>query len=212
MDPEYYISDPCGASSLPFWKTNIITPPENVTVVRDDKYSPSAYPGADEPYFKLVQTLKNIDTPVLPAGYAVTYSGFASFASHINECYADIGVTETELREYASRPVYDPSLWIAVAEARTGRVVATGIAELDKNIGEGALEWIQVSPDCRRKGLGAFIVHSLLFELSRKARFVTVSGRLKSESDPVSLYRSCGFGDPVIWHVISKPIDHGDVL
>ena len=204
MNPEYYLSDPCGASSLPFWKTNAVTPPEGVTVVRDDEYSPFAYPGADAPYFKLIHRLENVAAPPIPAGYTLVAADSGTFASHINECYSDISVTAAELKEYASHPVYDPSLWIAVAEESSGRILATGIAEFDKSIGEGALEWIQVSPDCRSKGLGKFVVQSLLCELSRMARFVTVSGRCGGVTDPAPFYVSCGFTGKVIWHVIKK--------
>ena len=98
--------------------------------------------------------------------------------------------------------MYRPELWLAVADAENGQIAASGIAELDTRIGEGVLEWIQVSPGCRRKGLGSFVVNELLNRMRNQAAFVTVSGRMNNESNPFQLYRSCGFGSPVIWHII----------
>ena len=79
-----------------------------------------------------------------------------------------------------------------------------GIGEIDPRIGEGILEWIQVSPAYRRRGLGQVLVCRLLEHMRGKARFVTVSGRLNSPSQPLALYLSCGFQHPVIWHVLTR--------
>ncbi len=57
---------------------------------------------------------------------------------------------------------------------RTEKTAATGIAEFDVRIGEGILEWIQVSPEYRNRGLGAFVVNELLYRMQGKAGFVTV--------------------------------------
>ena len=90
-------------------------------------------------------------------------------------------------------------------DTTNGRVVASGIAEVDPGIREGTLEWIQVSPDYRRKGLGRYIVNGLLQRLYGKADFVTVSGKLNNPGNPLALYCSCGFTDCVVWHIVRKP-------
>ena len=71
--------------------------------------------------------------------------------------------------------------------------MATGIAELDREIGEGVLEWIQVSKDYRRRGLGSYLVLELLWRMRKAARFVTVSGECENADNPEGLYRKCGF-------------------
>ena len=204
MDIKEYLSDPCAASSLPFWKITRFPAPEGVSVIRDGEYDPARYAGTDEPYFKLIHDLKNVKTVPLPQGYRVVMRGTAAFAEHINECYSEESVTPEELELYKLRPVYDETLWIAVAEEKSGFLAASGIGEFDAQTGEGILEWIQVSPSHRRKGLGAFVVCSLLQKLRSKAKFVTVSGRLNAGSDPIKLYLSCGFTHPVIWHVVTR--------
>jgi len=180
-----------------------MTVPAHLTILRDDAFSETACPGTDEPYFKLLHTLKSVPRPVLPEGFVLTSVGLEELADHINACYRREGVTAAELEAYTRRDVYDGDLWIAVRERETGRLAASGIGELDKRIGEGVLEWIQVSPAYRRRGLGKAVVCELLRRCSAKADFVTVSGRANNSDDPFDLYRSCGFTDPVIWHIIT---------
>ena len=202
MDEKEYLLDPCGTSSLPYWKTEQIKIPAHMAVIRDDHFSADIYHGADEPYFKLFHDLKQIEQPALCEPFAFIRCDFPAFAKHINECYAEVGVSSEELCAYAQRPVYHPELWVAIRDTQNDRIVATGIAELDTRIGEGILEWIQVSPDYRRKGLGKALVCELLQRMKCIADFVTVSGRVNNPDHPFALYLSCGFKNPVIWHVI----------
>lgn len=203
MKIETYWNDPCGASSLPYWKTETVTVPPNIRVVRDDVFDPSRFRGRDEPYFKLMHPLKSIKEPVLPGDYALAQCSIVDYVNQINACYAREHLTEEELLAYLSHPVYREDLWLAVKDRESGAIVATGIAELDARIGEGVLEWIQVLPAYRRKGLGSYVVCELLKRMGNQARFATVSGRMRNESAPLALYRSCGFVAPVLWHVIT---------
>lgn len=207
MKEEFYLSAPCGVSSLPFWKTETVTIPNSLSIVRDDEYTQNengyaAY--TDEPYFKLVHQMRDLQIPVLPDGFSIENIGIAGFAHHIGECYEDGGIFDEDLKKYINHPVYDPMLWIAVKDNQTEKTVATGIAELDTRIGEGILEWIQVSPKYRRLGLGAFVVNELLYRMKGKADFVTVSGKVNNKTNPLALYERCGFSEKVIWHILTK--------
>ena len=199
-----YVKDPCAASSLPFWKTEQMQLPANLSVYREDQFNEAACAGTDTPYFRMIHTMKSIPEPVLPAEYELTSANADELASHVQACYDSEGVTCAELHTYTQRPVYDAELWIAVRERKTGRIAASGIGELDGRIGEGVLEWIQTSPAHRRRGLGKFVVCELLRRLSKKADFVTVSGRMNNPHKPYALYRTCGFSHPVIWHVVRQ--------
>lgn len=105
---------------------------------------------------------------------------------------------------YQKHSVYCPDLWLAVRDDRTGRVAASGIGELDSEIGEGVLEWIQVSDYCRKMGIGSCVVQELLLLMKKRANFATISGRCNNFTHPEALYRKCGFEGNDIWHILRK--------
>ena len=97
--------------------------------------------------------------------------------------------------------MYASSLWLAVRDDKTGKIVATGIAELDCECNEGILEWIQVSENYRGCGLGSYIVAELLWRMKDIAQFATVSGQCNNPANPERLYRKCGFTGNDVWHI-----------
>ena len=204
---DIYLADPVSASSLPFWKTETVTIPDFLKIVRDNEYRQNRNKYAayfDEPYFKLIHRMQDLQKPVLSNRFSIENISIADFSRHIGECYVDGGISEADLTEYKNHLVYNPALWLAVKDSLTGNIVATGIAELDTRIGEGILEWIQVSPKYRRMGLGEFVVNELLYRMKGKADFVTVSGKVNNKTNPLALYEHCGFSEIVIWHVLTK--------
>lgn len=205
MTEAEYLSNPCAASSLPWWKTETITIPEHMSIIRDDLFSSVQLRGNDDPYFKTIHNLGRITDCCLPVEFTISAASVNEYSDHICECYRDTGITSNELQSYMKHPVYDPDLWIAIREPSNHMIVASGIAEYDQRIGEGILEWIQVSPMYRRNGIGRFVVCELLRRMKTKgASFVTVSGRMQNPEQPLLLYASCGFVDPVIWHIITR--------
>lgn len=202
---EQYLADPCKAASIPYWKAKSIAGPDGMKILHQDEYDGTEYQNyIDAPYFRLIHDLKGLSKPVLPQGYSLCTAPLSEYAAHINSCYDGIGITEEELSRYLLRPVYDAALWLAVKDNQTGKIVATGIAELDREIGEGILEWIQVSGSYRGKGLGRYIVSELLWRMKDKADFVTVSGQCSNPANPEKLYRKCGFTGANVWHILRK--------
>ena len=200
-----YLQDPCKALSIPYWKAKEITIPNNMKIVHDSIYLSGDYSQyADEPYFRLRHDLKNIGTTTLPEGYSLYPAKLHEFALHIQSCYDDIGLTLEEIQHYTKRRVYDPSLWLAVVDNRSGEIAASGIGELDPECQEGVLEWIQISQEHRRKGLGTFIVTELLHRMKGKASFCTVSGKRNNPMLPEALYRKCGFQGNDVWHILRQ--------
>ena len=205
MEREVYLANPCKASSLPFWKTNLVEIPENMKIVPDeDLHSVDVREYVDEKYFKLIHGMNDIEKPVLDSKYEMRCCEVSEYAKHIAACYSDVGISPEELRVYQTHVVYDRDLWIAVTERGQDTIVASGIAELDADIKEGILEWIQVSPEHRGKGLGKFVVNELLWRMKDKVEFVTVSGKVDNPTNPRDLYLACGFSGEVIWHVMRK--------
>ena len=173
-------------------------------VVRDDLFPGLQEGSIDTLYFKLLHRLNALSPCTLPNGFSFTSVDERSMAAHISYCYEEERVSVDELKQYKKRKVYSPDLWIGLKENDSGKIDATGIAGFDQEIKEGVLEWIQVSPEFRRRGLGRFVVNELLTRLVKMADFVTVSGRMNNPTKPYALYLSCGFETPVTWHVVRR--------
>lgn len=202
---EAYLKDPCRASSIPYWKAKQLTIPDGMQILHQDDFNVTEYTDfIDEPYFRLRHDLKSILPPRLPQGYSLCDASLGDFAAHISRCYHGIGVSEAELQDYTARPVYAPSLWLAVRSDETGEIAATGIAELDPQCLEGILEWVQVSQPDRGRGLGRYLVTELLRRMKGPAHFATVSGQCSNPTDPEALYRKCGFTGHDVWHILTK--------
>lgn len=205
MDKEVYLENPCKASSLPFWKTNLVKIPDNMKVVLENDLQSIGVRGYfDERFFKLIHRMNDIEKPVWDNRYEMVCCEVSEYAKHIAGCYSDIGISTEALLDYQTHTVHDGNLWIAVTERGQNIIIASGIAEVDTDIKEGILEWIQVSPEYRGKGLGKFIVSELLWRMKDKADFVTVSGKVDNPTNPRDLYKACGFCGEEIWHVMRK--------
>ena len=201
-----YLSNPCGTSSIPYWKQKVLAVPDNMVIVheRDMPYfaSDDYY---DEPYFRLYHNLKNIrqtmigETEIVQASQAVD-----EFVRLINASYSDLSVTAGQIEGYQQTPVYGPDLWILLKKKETGAILAGGIADFDNEANELILEWIQVLPCYRGRGYGQIIVNSLLAKMQGVAQFATVSGKVNNPYSPESLYRKCGFTGNDIWHILTR--------
>lgn len=201
-----YLSDPCAAASIPYWKQKTISLPLNMKIVHERDYNSEVFPDyTDEPYFRLYHDLKNIAEPDLNEAVTISVSSDTDdFVRLINASYTDLSVTREQLDGYRKTPVYCPDLWILLKEKSTGTVLAGGIADYDSEAGELILEWIQVHPEHRGCGYGQLIVNTLLAKMQGKAKFATVSGKVNNPTDPERLYRKCGFTGDDVWHILTK--------
>ena len=127
-----------------------------------------------------------------------------TLADIINRSYTDLSVTIPQLEGYTRTEVYCPALWVMAVDRSTSTVVGCGIADLDREVGEGILEWIQVLPEYRRQGIGQAIVTKLLRRMAGIADFATVSGKVNNITQPEKLYLRCGFTGDDIWHILTK--------
>jgi len=66
-----------------------------------------------------------------------------------------IKVTQNDIKKWIKHPVYDHMLWIEINIDK--HMIASGIADLDKETEEGIIEWVQVHPDFQRKGYGKMV-------------------------------------------------------
>jgi GNAT superfamily N-acetyltransferase len=204
-----YKGNPCRLSSLPYWKMKTFNFPDNLKVIHDIDYDgiKDNY-GKDTRYFRLKHGFLNIEEPVLPKGFSYKEvntdleSELLDIVRIINESYDDIKVNLPQVQSWIELDVFKKELWIFIEDDKLKENIALGIAELDQEVREGMLEWIQVLPDYRCRGFGHAIVTKLLLNMKTYADFVTVSGQVDNNTKPEKLYRRCGFTGNDIWHVI----------
>ena len=205
MRAKEYLRNPTGASALSFWKTCNFNTHAHIKVLNENEFNPNLLEThTDEVYFKLVHYLENIEKQFKSDKFIFVKASTEEFVNHINSCYEKERLTVDELEYYKNRSVYDEDLWICLYDNVNHVIAATGIAEFDREIKEGYLDWIQVSEEYRGQGLGKIIVYELLKRLKRKANFVTVSGRVNNKTNPEKLYESCGFENKVLWHILTE--------
>ena len=165
--------------------------------------------GQGRSYFRLIHHHERLAAPSLPPGFAVRPAEpqreAALIADVIDRCYADLQPSPATVSAWTAHPTYWQGLWVWLWDTSGAQPAALGIAELDQRIGEGSLEWIQVLPRYRGRGLGAALVALLLARLAPLASFTTVSGRQRPEGGPEGFYRRAGFGGSDVWHLLQRP-------
>lgn len=207
LSAEEYRKDPCGTLSIPYWKYREMPAPADIKIVhhRDfrDEY---AVQYTDTSYFRLIHRLHSVSRTPMP-GYSIRTirlpQDMGDIVDIINQSYPDIRVTPDQIAGYCHTRVYDKNLWVLVQDTAACQGVGCGVADLDDDMKEGILEWVQVLPSYRQKGIGQRIVNELLYRMQGRASFATVFGRIDNPSRPERLYRKCGFTGNDVWHVLS---------
>lgn len=209
-----YVRDPCDYSSLPYWKETTFSLPAHIKIYREREWlelseiEKNAFEKVDI-FFRTKHNLDQIKAPTLPAEYVFrTFDSdreedFESALEIIHLSYPNMKVTKDKLRGSLKNGVYDGDLWVFIDKVGSEKkqVVAFGLADLDSSMQEGILEWIQVLPEYRRKGLGEALVNELLTRMKGKAKFATVSGDWNNSYQPVKLYEKCGFEGNRLWYI-----------
>lgn len=204
MTKEEYLVNPCEKLSIPYWKYLSFKQPGNIEIYHEKDYLKEKSYSHVEKYFRLIHYLKkSIKHHPFISNIKITQD-MNDLILQINHSYVNerIIVNKDDVESWLSHSTYDHSLWVKVVI--DGHILASGIAEYDENTKEGVIEWVQVLPEYQGQGYGKMIVQELLYRLSKKADFATVSGRLYNDSNPKRLYESCGFEGSDIWYVCYK--------
>lgn len=208
-----YKANPCRMSSIPYWKIGIYKMPSNLLVVHDEDYNiEEDNIWEDTLYFRLKHDLKSIEAATLDKTFAYRkvdincISDLEKVEDIINTSYTDIKVNLEQVIKWTQSEVFAESLWIFIIDINNEKPAALGIAELDSDVHEGMLEWIQVLPEYRKLKLGQALVNMLLTNLIGKVDFVTVSGKVDNKTNPERLYRKCGFYGDDLWHVLIRKL------
>ena len=207
MTLEHYLEDPCRRCSIPYWKFRQIHVPHTMAIVHREDFDAAQYAGwTDTPYFRLLHRLDNLPEASSPDIRLMTATPdhIPSIVSIINHSYPDLSVTEEQVRGFTKSPAYCPGLWVLAIHAPSGEMAGCALADLDRESGEGSLEWVQVLPCFRRQGIGRLLVSELLRRMRGTAQFATVSGKCYASDCPELLYRACGFTGNDVWHILTK--------
>jgi GNAT superfamily N-acetyltransferase len=161
------------------------------------------------PYFRLIHRQDGASNkPLVPPDFSIVAANpqqeYEQIANFIGHCYQDIHPAASTVLGWSKHPTFDPALWIWLFDDAKGVPAGLGIAEVDTEISESSLEWIQTLPNYRGIGLGKVIVQELLSRIRERARFTTVAGEIENRSNPEALYRSCGFEGDDIWWMFGK--------
>lgn len=157
-----------------------------------------------EPYFRLIHKQDGFQLRAsVPNGFSFidvnVQREIEKISLFIGQCYPDLQPSVETVANWVEHPTFDPALWVWVIDNAKNIPVGLGIAEIDNNVREGSLEWIQVLPTYRGVGIGKSIVSELLFRLGKSADFTTVAGEANNATNPEALYRSCGFKGSDVW-------------
>jgi len=156
-------------------------------------------------YFRLIHKTGRVTKIQPPNGFGiVNVDGEREakvVANLIKKCYDNLQPSEESVKSWMRHPVFDSNLWIWMIDENKGIPVGLGIAEIDSTVSEGSLEWIQVLPAYRGRGIGKSIVLELLSRLQSRVRFTTVAGEVNL-ANPETLYRICGFQGGDIWWLL----------
>lgn len=202
-----YKNNPCRAFSLPYWKAKGVSIPKGMKIVHDSEFDeklPKKY--VDKRFFRLKHGLKNI--PLFDIGgidfKIISPDSVDELTDMINRSYthSDIHVTAEHIKSLTTTKVYCPELWIGAF--LDGRLIGSILCDFDSEVGEGIIEWLQVLPEFRGRGIACALTCKALKIMSGFAEFATVSGECENTTNPEKVYRKCGFTGNDVWHVLNK--------
>lgn len=202
---ESYKANPCKTLSIPYWKAKSISIPPNMKIVHDSEFDSGLLDKyLDKKYFRLKHNLQGIPDTNIPGIRfdVIPQDKTDELADMINRSYTHSGilVTAEYIKGLTATPVYCPELWIsAVLE---GKMVGSILCDFDKEVGEAVIEWFQVLPEYRGRGIASALTCKALKKMSGFANFATVSGECDNITNPEKVYRRCGFQGNDIWHIL----------
>ncbi len=109
------------------------------------------------------------------------------------------------LRQMTRAAYYYPEGWFFLRDRRSGRDIGLAVNGYCRDVGEGFVEWVQVLPAFRQRGLGVLLVQESVHRL-RASRCITVAGSLDAPFAVGDLYEKCGFAQTRQWTILSQRV------
>lgn len=204
---EDYKKNPCKVSSIPYWKAKRITIPSNMKIVHSNEFDKKLLDKYfDKRFFRLIHNLSIIpDFNVTGINFRVLSSNRNDeLTDMINDSYAhsEICVSADYIKSLTKTQVYCPELWIGAYYS--GKLIGSIICDFDIEVGEAVIEWLQVLPEYRRRGIASALICKALKTMSGFSDFATVSGECDNITYPERVYRKCGFEGDDVWHILNE--------
>ena len=202
-----YKKNPCRSFSIPYWKAKGISIPKGIKIVHGSEFDEKLLKEyADKRFFRLKHDLENIPQYEVAeiAFEVISPNRIGDLTEMINCSYthSDVHVTAEHIRSLTATKVYCPELWIGAVT--NGKLIGSIICDFDREVGEGIIEWLQVLPEFRGRGIASALTCKALKDMSGFAEFATVSGECDNTTDPERVYRKCGFNGDDVWHILNK--------
>ena len=204
---EAYKRNPCKVSSIPYWKVKKLTIPSNIKIIHNDEFNETILDNYfDRRFFRLIHNLSNIpEFNIAGIKLEVIQSNRNDeLADMINRSYAhsEIRVSTDYVNSLSTTQVYCPELWLGAV--LDGKLIGFIICDFDIEVGEAIIEWLQVLPEYRSRGIASGLICKALKTMSSFANFATVSGECDNITNPERVYRHCGFEGNDIWHILNE--------
>ncbi len=207
ISAETYKNNPCRVFSIPYWKAKSLTVPSNMRIVHGDEFDAKLLDNySDRRYFRLIHNLSNI--PEFGAAgislEVIQSDRNDELADMINRSYthSEIRVSADYVSSLSATRVYCPGLWIGAVFDK--KLIGSIICDFDAEVGEAIIEWLQVLPEFRGRGIASVLICKALKTMSGFADFATVSGECDNPTNPEKVYRHCGFSGEDVWHILYK--------
>lgn len=202
-----YKKNPCRVSSIPYWKTKSVTIPSNIKIIHNNEFDEKLLDNyIDRKFFRLIHNLSNIPEPYIPEIEleVIQPNRINELVDMINRSYAhaEARVSEDYVRSLTTIQVYCPESWIGAI--LNERLIGSIICDFDIEVGEAVIEWLQVLPEYRGKGIASALICKALKTMRSVANFATVSGECDNITNPEKVYRSCGFDGDDVWHILHE--------
>lgn len=209
---EDYLKNPCRYSALPFWKEKDLVLPDTISVFHKEDWDRlreeerSKYYKLER-FFRIYHDLEDLGQVSVPSGFRLRDFDFSREEDYeiglniIKNSYENMDISVEKLKSYRETAVFNESLWFFIEEAESEMPIAFIIGDLDLDLAEGIIEWLQVSKDFRKMGLASILLMEFLSRLKEIGNFATVSGDLDNASDPLGVYRKNGFIGEDVWYI-----------
>ena len=208
MNIEEYRRNPCRYSSLSWHKSKSFNVSNGIKVFHINEYNSLYKYKIIDKYFKMSHNLKKINDYKLSSILTLRKIDINSeielekISEMVIKSYTDERLPLNQIKDMINSPYFDRELWKVIVD-ESDNFIGSCIAEIDKEVPEGIIDWIQVLPKYQNQGLGKVLINSTLEYMKDKVEFAIVSGRIDNETNPLELYKACGFIGDDVWIIVN---------